>query len=150
MLKPSWTLSCHSVNEICCYFAGGYCGKILCLSANEGSELVVRRNLRLSISYIAQDEWSLIIDTLLTLMFRMTQGLCRIIFCLKRQPLPHFGIFIFNLHLPYPTSNTKCGGFSIDSTSLPGVASLSYLVFILKVVNTIKKDINVSKLIFDD
>jgi len=86
-LKCSGSLSSSIEIELCCDCPGGCCGTISCLSAYKGCQNRVYRCLRSFTTKITQDSRPKIIVTLLTLMVKMGQGECSILFCRWRWPM---------------------------------------------------------------
>jgi len=124
MLKCSWIQSCRFGNGLSCYCLGGCWRNISCLSAYNGSQLLVYWHLRSSATSITHDSRSDIIHVPSTLSFEMGQGACRYRFAQYRQPILSLCITttksLFN-YLTYKTQNRWC---SVDAHFATGVSTI--------------------------
>jgi len=89
-----------------------------------------------------------IIDALLTLIFRIVQGVCHFLFSLWRQHIPHLWMSASNRHSDYPRCRTQHHWRSIDSHLQDLEWSICLLVWDIKAAKASKKDNDIPKSIW--
>jgi len=123
-LKESWTLSGSCVNEISRYCRRDYCGNIPCLSAYIGCQLLANGSLRSSITHSSEDARPPIVDTPLTLIFKMGHRRYCNLFCLSRRPIMTSWLSATYRPSDYTWCKTKNCWCSIDVHFQDGVGSV--------------------------
>ena len=73
---------------------------------------------------ITNDARSTIVDTLLTILFRMRQGAYGSLFCLKGQPIPHWWMAATDRHSDYQWCKTNNRWHSVDAQIQNGAVSV--------------------------
>ena len=97
---------------------------------------------------INHDARPIILDALLTLIFKMGQGACQFLIFLYRQPILHLWLCATYRHSDYPECKTNNHWLSIHTHFQDGVGSVYLFVSIIKAANTSNKDNDVPKSIF--
>jgi hypothetical protein len=85
-LKCSWKRKYSIVVRICRYWQGSCHGNISCWSAYESYQLLVDRCLQSTTTWITQHIRLKVVDTLLTLIFKMRHRACCFLFYPYMQP----------------------------------------------------------------
>jgi len=91
-----------------------------------------------------------IVDTPLTLIFRMGQRECFFLFWVGIRPIPHLWSFASNRHLDYSWCKTKNHWHAIDYYVQGGARSVSILFLVINMADSSEKVDDVQKLIFCD
>jgi len=120
------------------------------LSAYKGFQFPVYGWLRSFASLITEDARPKIVDTPLTLIFRIRQGVYHFLLCILRQPIPHLWASESNYRSDYPRSKTKKHWLAVDSHFQDGAGSGSHLILIIMAANTSDKDNDLQMSLFCD
>jgi len=91
-----------------------------------------------------------IVDVPLTLIFRMGQRACHMLFCVEIRPIPHLWLPASNRHLDYPWCKSKYRWHAVDYHAQDGVGSMSLMFVVLKAADSLEKDNDVPKSLFCD
>ena len=136
-LKHSWTLICRFVNEISCYHPGGHRRNISCLSSYTGCRLHVDGCLWSSTSYVTENARAKISNAPLTLIFKMKQGACLILYLLSRQPILHLWLSATNHHSDFQRWKINNCWRSVDAHFQDGAGSVLLFFLPIMAANTL-------------
>jgi len=102
----------------------------------EGSQYLVYEWLQPFATEVTQDAQPKIVDSPLTLIFRMGQWPCGLLFCQKRLPVCWLWIAPITSPFNYPTYKTKNCWCSVDTHFQNGAGSMMLLFLDWKAANT--------------
>jgi hypothetical protein len=92
--------------------------------ASKGSQYLVYGCWKPFTSYITQDARLKIVDTRLTLIFRMGQGVYCFCFCRSRQPIPYLWMAATNRHLHHQRWKARNHRLSIEAHFQNGAVTI--------------------------
>jgi len=118
-------------------FSGWCTESVATVVAPKGGQYLLYGCLQPIACCITQDARPKIIDTPLTLIFRMGQTVCCFCFCHSRQPIPYVWMAATNRHFGYPRCTAKNRWRSVDAHFQNGVVTLPLAILSIKAANTL-------------